>query len=350
MEREAMIRTKDILNSDTAQNDLDEKDQSMDYFFQRIQNKVKEILKGEPYNIEHVEKFADYLFSEKHAKEIDMPELKKVFIDKPFHMHKQAYKNFKLINNIAHNIIKKYFNIINQNYFTKVSNSYELSESLQAQEQAEYAKEYSFLEFLKIISKNDNDFIPKNYLNRGKFNYLFITDIIHNIDGIIDYFEVKRYFKKGFEVISQIKDKKLGFYFSLLGNKCDYGFYDYGKDSVFKIGEFQITNIYIKKLVKFDCLKHFNNIIPNINVNNLVLLNKIKEEFVNYIKKGEVEILDSNRICKKIKISEIPYELSYENKHLIMFKNWIYRHKWYNRVYPIIAQENDELLFILKIK
>jgi len=364
MKRDNIDKIKEITRYQNNRNDLaDENSQGINDFFQRIQNRIKDILKDE-YNVKDVEKFADYIFSKNHAKEIDMNKLKRIFIDKPYSTNKNAQNNKHLINKISSAIVKKYFNLINQNYFVKINNDFENSteipsnsiegskvlENLNTQEETGYAKEYSFLEFLKIISEHNNDFIPKNYLNRGKFNYLFISDIIPDSNKILDYLEVKRYFKKGFDILSAIKNEKIAYYFSILGNKLDYGFYSYENDSLYKIGEFMVNNQYLKKLVNFSCLLNIKNIIANIDVNSIVLLNKIKEQFINYIKKEDVEFLDSIRICKRIKNSEIPYTLDYENKHLILFKNWISRHSWWNRVYPLICQENDELLFIIKYK
>jgi hypothetical protein len=170
------------------------------------------------------------------------------------------------------------------------------------QENASLSGKEGFLQFLKLVDKNDNMFSRSNFLAIDDFSYFFVSDRIKKVIELLDELEMKRSLQSAYQVLSQIKDDNLSFYFGVKKYTLEYGFYSNTSFKTHKVGEFSSTNNFLKKLDN-KCLLVIKK---HLNKSNLKLLNtlfKIKGDFEKIFGdvKGEIKVLDELRIRNRFK-------------------------------------------------
>jgi len=155
----------------------------------------------------------------------------------------------------------------------------------------------SFRIFLYLINKFELRFLKKNYLNTGNYYYFFYTESIPDNEMLKDELELKESLKAGYLTFKKMKkDRKISFYFGIYNHILEYGFYDLSRKVVYKIGKFEIEDNYFKNLPRHKCFKGIRDRLEEANLKNMELLHKIKEDFKNFMEKGNIKILNEYKI------------------------------------------------------
>jgi hypothetical protein len=123
------------------------------------------------------------------------------------------------------------------------------------------------------------------------------------------------------------------------------------KRIIWKIGEFKMTNVFLKNLSSYKSIVLISKILNNINLKELILLQKIKTDIKELfgINTGQCLIEDELRVVKKINNIEL---LNYyrDNKISDYFNNWCSNFKWFYNTYNYVFTDEDNTYFYVKLK
>lgn len=210
---------------------------------------------------------------------------------------------------------------------------------------------YGFFMFLFIIDELKNKFIKtRDYMNINDFYYFFTTDIIKNKFDTYDILEQKNSIKKTFETFKEIKKERLSFYFGIIDDNIEYGFFDDVNLKKYKTGEFKTSSTYIKGLKNYKCLKLIQKNISSISIKEIKRLHQVKadvEKFLNDIP-STIKIFDDKTVIKTISKDKIGMTVEEGDRKLHkVFKMWAKNFKWekYFTTYTDI-QDNDILFYV----
>ena len=148
---------------------------------------------------------------------------------------------------------------------------------------------YSFEIFLDVLDNYKLLFSNYNYLNTEDYSVFFQTEKIDS--NVLDEFKLK----KSFSIPNDIKTK-IQFFIGILNNELSYGFVvENNKQS---LGKFIITQVFFKQIFKNKCLNKIQDKFVNIKLQNLTILNLIKEDLKTWWKEtpSEIKITDIKRI------------------------------------------------------
>ncbi len=212
---------------------------------------------------------------------------------------------------------------------------------------------YGFFLFLKLIDDLKLNFIKtSNYLNTGKYQFFFTTENIKNKENFVGYFNDSLSLKTTCDTAKKIKDLRISCYFGIKNNILEYGFQDDMNKNIYKTGEFNIDNKYIKSLNSYKCLSLIDGILKRTNLINLNLLQEVKSALKFwYENEGNILILNDTIIKKSIDKNELKDELTDVNKLLYKYETWCEKFKWYNKVYYYLDSDDEDMVtFYIKIK
>lgn len=228
-------------------------------------------------------------------------------------------------------IMKKYNDFINENF--KLNGK------------------YGFFIFLDVIDELKNSFIKEDYLNKKGFNLFFTTDNIKDKNKLSNILEFKKSLNVTYETLIHIRNLRLSFYFAVSDFKLEYGFHDDLKNMIYKTGETKITSSFLRNLSSYKSITLISNILKNVNLKELEILQKVKLD-IKYLfdkKFNDIEILDTNRIVKKI--NNIELKNYYDKDNIIdYFNSWCFKHKWYYSTYNYIDIDEENTYFYVKTK
>jgi hypothetical protein len=210
---------------------------------------------------------------------------------------------------------------------------------------------YTFFMFLLVIDELKNSFVKEDYLNIKDFNLFFTTDHIKNKTNLINLLQYKKTLEYGYDTFIKLKQHRLSFYFGIKDYILEYGFHDDMKRIIWKIGEFKMTNVFLKNLSSYKSIVLISKILNNINLKELILLQKIKTDIKELfgINTGQCLIEDELRVVKKINNIEL---LNYyrDNKISDYFNNWCSNFKWFYNTYNYVFTDEDNTYFYVKLK
>lgn len=211
---------------------------------------------------------------------------------------------------------------------------------------------YAFHIFLDIIDDYEYQYLKKDCLNVYDFSYFFMTDKITDLKSILHTIKRKKSLKIAYKTLENIKNLRLAFYFGIKGYVCEYGFYDLDDNDVYKIGEFITNSKFFKKYFKHDCLKAVKKISRNINLLNLKILHKVKDDFKDLFKDidSKIEILDEYRIKNSYGIKSFNKEDLNDMKLTYHLDKWARKYKWYRQCTSFILITEEYVNFYIKIK
>lgn len=211
---------------------------------------------------------------------------------------------------------------------------------------------YTFDIFLKIIDELEISFRSQEYYNNSDVIYLFTSEIINNIDELIDILRYKKSLSYFYNIIKKIKNKRLSFYFSVKNFNLCYGVYDDIDKKEYCIGNFKIQTKDLKKYSNKKCLKPLKNILNNSNIKTLNKIHKIKKDFYNLFKNvnSVIEIVDEYRILNKIPTKSFNENDLDENTLRIHLTQWANKFEWSRNCYYYVNIINDNVHFYIKIK
>jgi len=210
-----------------------------------------------------------------------------------------------------------------------------------------------FFMFLKLLDDLKFNFIKTNhFLNVGKFLYFFTTEHVRNKDKFYDYFRDCQSIKTTCDTALQLKDQRISCYFAVRDGKMEYGFQDDMKRDIYKTGQFDVDDRYIKSLKSFKCLALIEGVLKTANIKNLVLLHEIKSHLKFwYEDKGKVIILNENMLSKSVKKEDIKEDIKDPIAMLKKYEKWCEKFKWVDKVhYYLDTEDDDNVTFYIKIK
>jgi hypothetical protein len=211
-----------------------------------------------------------------------------------------------------------------------------------------------FFMFLKLIDDLKMNFLKtSHYLNVGKYQYFFTTEAIKNKESFAGYFRDSLSLRTTCETGIDLKDKRISFYFGIKENILEYGFQDDMSRDIYKTGAFKADTSYVRGLKSYKCLSLVEGILKKSKLNNLNVLQKVKQDLKEWYKgKGNILILNEDIIKKSIEKEDFEKEeLENINDLLRKYEKWCGQYKWFNKVYYYIDSEDEnKITFYIKIK
>lgn len=227
-------------------------------------------------------------------------------------------------------------------------NKYKLNENF------ELSGKHSFFMFLQIISNHGFHFVLNDhYTKLYKYHFFFSTETIDKIDEYVEIFKYKQSLKAAYEILLKIRTNKLSFFFGVKDNSVlRYGFLDLDTQRSYVVGEFNISGNYFKSVVKYKALQTINKIIQNVNVKNLAILAKIKDDFQDFYSSkdnSKIRIVDS-RVINYFSRDQFTEEDFKMNRPYRVLDKWVSNKSWRNKVEINVDDTTDPLQFIIIVK
>jgi hypothetical protein len=211
-----------------------------------------------------------------------------------------------------------------------------------------------FFMFLQNIDELKKTFIKTNsFLNTGKFLYFFSTDVVKKKEELIESFDDLLSVKNTFKTIVEHRENRLSFYFGVKGKKLEYGLHNDTKMELYKTGEFEIDNKYLRRIKSYKCLTLIGSILKNSNINNLILLREIKNHMkhLHEDKPSKCLILNELYLKKTIRREYFKEEqFKDENGILNYYEQWCERFVWAKKVFYYVDVDEENVTFYIKIK
>ena len=131
-----------------------------------------------------------------------------------------------------------------------------------------------------------------------------------------------------------------------------YGFVDLDSQRSYVVGEFNVSGGYFREISKYKAIQSINKVIQNVNVKNLALLSKIKQEFEKfYFSKKSIKIkFDDNKVINYFDKNEFTDEDIQMNRPYRALDQWISKKSWKNNVEYSVDDSTDPLQFIIIVK
>lgn len=221
-------------------------------------------------------------------------------------------------------------------------------------ESAQLSGKHSFSTFLQIISNHDYNFMTnEHYRKLYKYHFFFSTETIKDVDEYIEIFKYKKSLESSYEVLQNIKNSKLSFFFGVKDNSLlRYGFLDLDSKRSYVVGEFRISGYYFRSVAKYKAVQFINKVIQNSNVKKLPILSKVKQDFENFYKDKKsvkTEIVD-NKVIKSFDKSEFIDDDIKMNRPYRALDKWISKKTWRNQVEYSVDDTVEPIQFIIIIK
>ena len=227
-------------------------------------------------------------------------------------------------------------------------NKYQLNESF------ELSGKHSFFTFLQIISNHDYHFVlNEQYTKLYNYHFFFSSETISGIEDYVEIFKYKHSLASTYEILLKIKDSKLAFFFGIKENSLlRYGFLDLDTQRSYVVGEFNVTGDYFRNIAKYKALQSVNKILQNVNVKNLSILSKIKQDFGKFYpskKNLKIRIVD-NKVINYFSKDQFTDEDLRLNRPYRVLDQWIAKKSWKDSVEFSVNDEIDPLEFIIIVK
>jgi predicted DNA binding protein len=227
-------------------------------------------------------------------------------------------------------------------------NKYKLNETY------ELSGKHSFFTFLQIISNHDFHFILNDHFTKlYKYHFFFSTETIQKVEDFVEIFKYKHSLASTYEILLKIRTNKLAFFFGIKEKTLlRYGFVDLDSQRSYVVGEFNVTGEYFRTISKYKALQTINKIIQNVDVKNLVILSKIKDDLKKFYKEKEgkkIKIID-NKVIKYYDKNQFTEEDLRLNRPYRILDKWISKRSWRNNVEYNVDDTTDPIQFIIIVK
>ena len=331
-------------------------DPLLEYYFNKVQDTMKEIITREPYNIDESEtnNFVNIFFLNKYVYSADIRDIIKDSFQREHDYDicttrlldayfKKVYNNFYLTPKQGNNTIiperktyKTYEQFINESV---VSND----------------GENGFSILLQVMSDTNIKFLSapdKRYLNTGDNNLFFYSTNIINYAELLSELEDRKSLSATFNTFKSIYNTAgLCIFFAVKDYILTYGLYDISENKVIPTGKFKISTTYLKRITSFDSTNAISSILSNNNLYNLVLLGKIRIDIKEFISKSKVStIINDKIIIKKYLVTDFKNTATTHEQYLSFFANWVLKKRWNDKVHYYVELDGDEVNFYIKIK
>lgn len=212
-------------------------------------------------------------------------------------------------------------------------------------------KKNAFGIFLKIADTFNIRFNNSNYLNMASFQYFYQTDILKDKKEILDSFEYKISLPAAYGTLKNIINDRVSFYFAIKDSKLEYGFFDVDKEMLYKVGQFVVKSLDVKKLEN-RCLISIKQALKNTNIKNLTSLHKVKKSFKNLFKgyDSQVTILDEFRMRNTYDASIFKREDLDQNRMNSFIDNWLKTNGLYKKFVTHATVTEDKVNFYISVK
>lgn len=221
-------------------------------------------------------------------------------------------------------------------------------------ESYELSGKHSFFTFLQVISNHDYHFIVNDHFTRlYNYHFFFSTETIQDVEEFVDIFKYKHSLASTYEILLKIKSSKLAFFFGIKENTLlRYGFVDLDSQRSYVVGEFNVTGTYFQSIAKYKALQTINKVIQNVNVKNLPILSKVKQDFEKFYtsKKNSKIRIDDNRVINYFDKSQFTEEDLNMNRLFRVLDKWVSKKSWRNKVEISVDDTIDPIQFIILVK
>lgn len=233
-------------------------------------------------------------------------------------------------------------------------NDYDEENESKINENVELSGKNSFLTFLQIISNHNYHFISNDFYTKiYQYQFYFSTETIKNVNEFIEIFKYKQSLAACYDILPKIEHAKLAFFFGIKENsQLRYGFLDLDTQRSYIVGEFQISGGYFKSISKYKCIQYINKIIQNIDVKNIPVLAKIKQDFTTFYntkKSKKIEIIE-NKVINYFDKQDFTEEDIKMNRPYRILDSWISKKSWRNKIEYNVDDTTDQIKFIIIIK
>lgn len=330
-------------------------------YFDNIQLHMKNIINNPPYNVdeENTENFVNKFFLNNerdinsihniinscYLKDVDEKQCALLLLKK---LYRKFYNNYHQELNLTY--------INNEKLITKFD-TFILESNIPIVTANKVANDGSngFLILMSILAEINVKFITnkeKQYLNTGKYNLCYFTNHIFDYDCLLNDLELKQSLVNTFNSFKSISNvNNLSIFFTLENNAIAYGFYNKELNYFYPTGKFIADRKFIKKLGSYPAFSNIAQTLETININNLILLKKIKKDFDSFINTNESSfIINDNVIQKTYKLTEFKNPQTTHEQFLSYFYNWIYKQSWNVKVDHYIDIDHEKIRFLIKIK
>lgn len=323
------------------------------YYFDGVQNELKIIITGEPYNIsqDEVDNFNDEFFTNGYNNFADIKDtIEEYCVSK------------KTTADCAKILLDKYFKKFMNNFYTvdktsdielQMERNIVLFSTLLKENKMLFDGERAFVILLKILSEFDIKFIkPKDklYMNTGNYNLFFNTFNITDYTLLIGELKDKESLITTYNAISSNNNiPNLAFYFSVESFVLKYGLYINHEHKLIQTGQFKTTSKFLKTLSMNSTMSIYG-ILQTINLNNLTFLGKVRTEFKTFLKEKPVYISNNKIIYKKFEYKDFTNPNTPHFQFLTALENWILKYNWNYRVDFYVDTNQKEIVFYIKLK
>jgi hypothetical protein len=209
----------------------------------------------------------------------------------------------------------------------------------------------SFEIFIDIINELDLLFIKHDFYNIGEYSYFFSTEKIQNNINLLHTLERKSSLKHAYLTLATIKEQRLSFYFGIKRKKLFYGFYDEDTKYVYKVGVFNTTSSYLKKM-KSMCFSSIKSVLIDADMMKMNKLHQIKSDFDELFPglDAEIKIKENFRISKKYSTEQFNQDDIVEDRLDYTILSWSRKYKWYKDVYSFVNITEKYIYFYIKLK
>lgn len=334
-------------------------DPLLDYYFERVQRSLKNIIQKPPYNIpeEKVQEFNDLFFTNEYVnkngindivsdcfeKEDEFDVCAKKLLDKFF---KQFHANF-MSNDMELPVETELFSEKNIIKFSQYLNE-------NKKEDIQLDGKNGFFILLGELGDSDIDFVFKSnikHYNTNNYTLFFYTENIKDKEDMFSRLEIKTSLEKTYHTLKDNQNiQNIGFYLTVEGFTFKYGLYDITDKKLLNTGKFKGNTKILRKISTYQTANSIKKILSNTNLKNLYQLHNIKDSFKKYLKEKEVTIVNDRIIRKKFEYSD------FKNENIPHFKlqntldNWVFKHKWNSKVHPYIDMNEENIIFYIKVK
>lgn len=214
------------------------------------------------------------------------------------------------------------------------------------------AGKHGFHIFLEIINDNDINWTKKSHLNTGEYAFFFRSEHIIDNQGIAEQLELKKSLKTAYLTLRSILNMRLCFYFGVKNSKLEYGFYDETAFTVYKIGIFEVNNLYFKKQFPKEAnLRIVKNALENINLRNIDLLHKIRTDMSSFWPdiESKTEIIDERTIRRTLPLEYFKVEDRDLIKMMDALEYNIRIFDWTSEIHSYVDIDEEKIYMFVKL-
>lgn len=315
-------------------------DPLMNYYFDKVQEYMKKLLIEEPYSIPQssVDSTINLFFTHNN---INMDDIKDIV--------NGCFSRNDEFDVCAKSILDKYYSKYRNNDYTLKHKIMENNNK-----KIQYDGLNGFSVFIKIMGALNLKFIytkQLQHLNTEGYDLFLYTNSIMDYTDFKDEIEDRKSLETTISSFTSIMNtQNLSVYMGLKNFILSYGFYDVDNNTTTKTGECPVNSKVVKSLTSYTSFTNVRQVL-NINLSNLSFLNKIKQDFKEYlIKSKPILVLNDKVMVKKFTVNDFKNPATTYEQYLTNFSNWILKLRYNSKINYSVELDGNNVNFYISIK